>query len=81
MGPTLVQLLSRIKTEKLNEANLRDFLKGTNTTKEFILSVNMNIVQREPGTPRPITEIGGNISRGQKRPQQQRGNYNQRGQG
>jgi hypothetical protein len=82
MGPTLVQLLSRIKTEKLNEANLRDFLKGTNPTKEFILSAKMSIVQREPGTPKPITELGGNISRGQKRPQQQqRGNYNQRGQG
>jgi hypothetical protein len=82
MGPTLVQLLGRIKSEKLNEANLRDFLKGTNPTKEFILSAKMSIVQREPGTPKPFTEFCDNISRGLKRPpQQQRSNYNQREQG
>ena len=70
MGTNLLALFTRIKNEKLTESNLRDFLQAVTPTKEFIVSANMQIVERPNGTPKLLSDYNIPQRGGQKRGQQ-----------
>lgn len=70
MGTNLLALFTRIKNEKLTESNLRDFLQAVTPTKEFIVSANMQIVERSTGTPKLLSDYNIPQRGGQKRGQQ-----------
>ena len=64
----LLQLFQKIKSEKLSETLLREFVSHTKTfsSEKFptIVSLNFAAATREAGQPKTLTELGGSIQKG-----------------